>query len=76
MRGRPGSMSEKHTLGVVKETRGDERRVSVVPESVAKLAKLGFDVVVERGAGAPAGYEDEAFEAVGARIGSVGASCW
>jgi H+-translocating NAD(P) transhydrogenase subunit alpha len=73
MRGRPGRMDQKHTLGVVKETRGEERRVGVVPESVAKLAKLGFDVVVERGAGATAGYGDEAYEAVGARIGTEAA---
>lgn len=68
MPGRSGSMEDKRILSVVRESWDDERRVGLVPESVAKLTKLGFDVVVERGAGAAAGFDDAAFEAAGARI--------
>ena len=38
-------------LGVPKEKNDNETRVSVVPMSIPKLAKLGFDIVVEKGAG-------------------------
>jgi len=38
-------------LGVPKEIHPGERRVAVVPRMAAKLAKLGFDVVVESGPG-------------------------
>ena len=35
-------------LGIPKEKNKDETRVSVVPISIPKLNKLGFDVVVEK----------------------------
>ena len=38
-------------LGVIAEAQG-ETRVAIVPNSVLKLVKLGFEVVVEKGAGA------------------------
>ena len=42
----------------------------MVPNVVPKLAKLGFEVVVEKGAGAAAGYTDDAYAAKGATLGS------
>lgn len=45
-----------------------ERRVALVPETVAKLAKAGNEVVVERGAGTEAAFIDSAYEQAGARI--------
>ena len=36
-------------LGVLKES-GDERRVSIVPGSLKKLEKMGFEVFIESGA--------------------------
>jgi NAD(P) transhydrogenase subunit alpha len=56
------------TLGVPKETFPGERRVALVPGSLAQLAKAGFDVVVETGAGASAGFPDGEYTAKGARI--------
>ena len=56
-------------VGVPKESRSgndDERRVAATPESVQKLIALGFEVVVEPGAGAAAGYSDEAYVKAGA----------
>ena len=51
-----------------KETAAGERRVALVPEIVAKLVPAGFEVLVEREAGAAASFPDGAYEAVGARI--------
>ncbi|WP_426626102.1 Re/Si-specific NAD(P)(+) transhydrogenase subunit alpha [Leifsonia sp. McL0607] len=55
------------TVGIVAERPG-EARVSSSPSSVKKLVSLGYDVVVERGAGVRAAFTDEAFAAAGARI--------
>jgi NAD(P) transhydrogenase subunit alpha len=55
-------------LGVPKEIHAGERRVAVVPRMAAKLAKLGFDVVVESGAGHAAAFTDQAYEEAGAAI--------
>ena len=55
-------------LGIVKETRPEERRVAASPQVVAKWVKGGWDVVVERGAGSDASYPDTQYEAAGASI--------
>src|SRR5215475_2154989 len=55
-------------LGIVKETRAEERRVAASPAVVAKWVKGGWEVVVERGAGANASYPDAQYEAAGAAI--------
>jgi NAD(P) transhydrogenase subunit alpha len=55
-------------LGIVNETRPDERRVAASPAVVGRWVKGGWDVVVERGAGANASYPDAQYEAVGAVI--------
>jgi len=55
-------------LGVPKESRPNERRVAATPESVKKLVELGFDVRIERGAGAGSGYPDASYEAIGAAL--------
>lgn len=53
---------------VPKEILPEENRVAVIPETVAKYIKLGFDVAVETGAGKGAYYPDEAYERAGAKI--------
>ena len=60
-------------VGVPKETKPGERRVALVPDSVKKLADAGFDVVVERGAGAEANIGDSEYEEAGATVGDAGA---
>jgi NAD(P) transhydrogenase subunit alpha len=57
-------------VGVPKETAPLERRVALVPEVVARLAKEGVEVVVESGAGAGAYFSDAAYEQAGARVGT------
>lgn len=55
-------------IGVPRELEPGERRVALVPEAVAKLADNGFEVVVERGAGAAASFPDDAFQEAGAAL--------
>jgi NAD(P) transhydrogenase subunit alpha len=55
-------------IGVPKETAPGERRVALVPDLVAKLARAGAEVLVEPGAGEAAGFPDGAFADKGARI--------
>lgn len=56
-------------IGVPTETASGERRVALVPEVVAKLVEAGHTVVVERGAGSAASFEDAAYEDAGAEFG-------
>ena len=63
-------------IGVPKEIFPGEKRVATVPEVVPKLAKLGFDVVVQSGAGEGASISDEAYTAAGARVVPDAASIW
>ena len=55
-------------VGVVKETFPGERRVALVPAAVAALTGKGLEIVVEAGAGAPAGFPDDEYQQKGARI--------
>jgi NAD(P) transhydrogenase subunit alpha len=55
-------------LGVPRETREGERRVATTPEVAKKLIGKGLRVVVERGAGAAAGYHDEEYAQAGADL--------
>ena len=55
-------------VGVPKEIVAGERRVALVPETVAKLAKSGLEVVVETGAGERAAFPDRAYAEVGAKL--------
>jgi H+-translocating NAD(P) transhydrogenase subunit alpha len=61
-------------IAIPKERRGDEARVAATPESTKKLKGLGFDVVVEQGAGALAHYSDADYQAAGATIAAEGAA--
>ena len=55
-------------IGVPKESYPGERRVALVPLVVPNLAKAGFEVVVETGAGVEAGYPDALFIEKGAKV--------
>ena len=39
-------------LSAIKENDNNETRVSISPESVKLFSRLGFDVIIEKGAGA------------------------
>ena len=55
-------------IGIPKESLAGETRVACTPATVTQLQKLGFAVVVERGAGAGASLADEAYAAAGASL--------
>lgn len=55
-------------IGIPKESHPTERRVAAVPETVTRLCKLGFSVVVEAGAGLGAQVPDHAYSAAGATV--------
>jgi NAD(P) transhydrogenase subunit alpha len=56
-------------IGVLKEAQAGETRVAATPATVGQLLKLGYDVVVESGAGEAASFTDEAYGDAGASIG-------
>src|SRR5947199_10857845 len=58
-------------IGVAKEIKTDEYRVALTPAGARELVQRGHDVIVETAAGDGSSFPDAAYEAVGARIGSV-----
>ena len=56
-------------LGVIAEPEGEDR-VAIVPNSIPKLSKIGFEVSVESGAGSSSSYSDDDYESKGAIVTS------
>ena len=56
-------------IGVLREASPGEARVSATPATVTQLRTLGYDVVVEPGAGVLSSFPDEAYAEAGATIG-------
>ena len=56
---------------VPRETEGGETRVAGSPDTVKRIAALGFDVIVEAGAGRASRIADEDFARAGAKIGKA-----
>ena len=67
-------MTEQTTVGVVRESGADERRVALVPKAVASLVNSGVAVVVESGAGEAALLPDDLYTEAGATIGDAWAA--
>ncbi|WP_323121425.1 Re/Si-specific NAD(P)(+) transhydrogenase subunit alpha [Burkholderia alba] len=61
-------------IGVPAESRANEARVAATPETVKKYAAAGHRVTVERGAGNPASFPDDAYAAAGAELGDRAAA--
>ena len=55
-------------IGALKEISADEARVALTPESALQLQKLGYDCVVQTGAGERSGISDEAYKDAGVAI--------
>ena len=55
-------------IALFKESRAGETRVALTPDAVKTLVTDGWEVLVQRGAGAKAHFTDEAYQAVGASI--------
>jgi NAD(P) transhydrogenase subunit alpha len=58
-------------VGVPKEAFPGERRVALVPAVVPSLMKAGFQVLVQAGAGASAGYPDADYAEKGAQLAAT-----
>src|SRR5579859_4402843 len=63
-------------IGIPKEIHAGEKRVAATPETVGQLAKLGYVVAIESGAGAEAQFADEAYRAAGAQIVADTRTLW
>ncbi len=61
---------------IPRENNPQECRVAGSPAAVAKLVKLGYEVVVEHGAGDRSSFPDEAFEKAGAIISGDAHKLW
>lgn len=60
-------------IGIPKEIYPQEKRVAVTPDVVKDILKLGFDIYIESGAGLQANFNDQAYEAAGAKVVSADA---
>jgi len=63
-------------IGVPKETIAGENRVAMTPESAGYLQKLGYECLIQAGAGAAAGFSDAAYEAAGVTVIKTAAALW
>lgn len=63
-------------VAVAREAGAGERRVALVPEVLPRLAAVGIEVAVERGAGADSLLGDADYEAKGARLFSTAAEAF
>jgi NAD(P) transhydrogenase subunit alpha len=55
-------------VGIPKEIYPQERRVAATPDTVQKIIKLGYEVVVEAGAGLASAFADANYIEAGARV--------
>lgn len=62
-------------IGTPKESASDEARVALTPQSAKDLQELGHECLVQKGAGAAAGFDDAAYAAAGVKVVS-GAALW
>ena len=51
-------------IGVVRESKPGETRVAATPTTVGQLLKLGYEVVVESGAGDRSDFPDQSFDTI------------
>ena len=63
-------------IGCPKETAADEKRVALTPESALQIQKLGYQCVIEAGAGDAAGFTDTAYEKAGVTIAKTATNLW
>ncbi len=63
-------------IGVISADQTDsahENRVAITPDAVKKLSKLGFEIIVQAGAGRGAYYDDVSYQSAGASIAATAA---
>ena len=57
-------------IGVPRERRLGETRVAATPKTVGQLIGLGYEVVIEAGAGVASAFTDESYRVAGATVGT------
>ena len=63
-------------ISIAKEIEVCERRVALVPDTVSRLVKQGFEVCLESGAGERSFFSDADYEAAGAKIIADSVTLW
>lgn len=63
-------------IGIPKEIKTNENRVSLVPAGAEALVSAGHTVIVETGAGLGSGFSDAQYMAVGAQIANDADAVW
>ncbi|KIG13619.1 NAD(P) transhydrogenase alpha subunit [Enhygromyxa salina] len=63
-------------VGIPKEVLAGERRVATTPETAKRLQKLGFEVLIESGAGANADFSDDLYTAADCKIVAGAEALW
>ncbi len=63
-----GAPYSELSVGIPKETYPLEKRVAATPETVSKLVKPGFNVLIEKDAGIASHFKNEEYEAAGAKL--------
>ena len=63
-------------IGSPAERLSSEARVALTPESAKQLQKLGHDCIIQKGAGAQAGFSDEAYAEAGVNVVSTAKAVW
>jgi NAD(P) transhydrogenase subunit alpha len=63
-------------IGIPKELYEGEARVALTPDSAKQLQKLGYDCVIEAGAGALAGFADKDYKEAGVEVVKTAAALW
>ena len=58
-------------IGVTRESKRGETRVAATPATVKQLIGLGYDVLIETGAGALSSFADEAYAEVFCRTTAI-----
>lgn len=63
-------------IGVPKEIKEQESRVSCTPAAVYQLVQAGHTVYVEKGAGIESGFDDDTYQDAGAKLLDQAADVW
>ena len=63
-------------IGTPKEVSAGESRVAMTPDSALQLQKLGFECIVESGAGVAAGFADALYREAGVEVVKTAAALW
>jgi H+-translocating NAD(P) transhydrogenase subunit alpha len=63
-------------IGTPREISNGEKRVALTPQSAVALKRLGYDCVVESGAGVAARFSDDAYREAGVTVVGTAADLW